>query len=116
MRAESPYREGWGVAICPIWASDDDGEPLDAVADIEVSVVRLGPTTERIVGGAICAEAWPGLYVPMENFKRLEDLRHDDTHDLRDRWFATETEARDHAAHTQRRWERPQPWESFIQV
>jgi hypothetical protein len=109
----SPYREGWGVCIVPMWSGEDEPEH---VSDIEVEVVRLGPTTEVIVAGALCVQVWPNAYVPMENFQPLDDLTVDDTHDLRLRWFARETDARAHAEYTLQRWKNPQPWESFVEV
>ena len=105
------YTEGYGVYVIPIWSGEDEPEH---VSDIEVGVVKLAPTHEHIIGGAICAKIGDKFYVPMENFQRLEDLTVDDTHDLRDRWFASKTEADDYAFHVERRWQYPQPWESFV--
>lgn len=111
----SPYREGWGVSITPLW---DENEETGAewISDIFVSVVRLSPQTEVIIGNTICAETEENFFVPMDNFQPLEDLWENDTHDLRDRWFATEREARDHAEYTERRFKNPAPWESFVKL
>lgn len=109
----SPYRDGWGVHVEPIWSGEDEPEH---VSDIEVALVQLAPTAEHIVGGRICARVWQDAYVPMGNFQPLEDLTGDDTHDLRSRWFASRSEAEEYAAYVERRWRNPAPWESFVQV
>ena len=113
---ERTYREGWGVSVCPIWAGEDENPECDRIAEIEVFVIRLHPDNGRLVGSAYCMQQGDSPNVPVENFRPLDDLRTDDTHDLRDRWFATEDEARAHARYTAARWANPSPWESFIQL
>lgn len=39
-----------------------------------------------------------------------------DTHDLRDRWFPTEDEAKEHLEYTLDRWHHPAIWECFVRI
>jgi hypothetical protein len=111
---ERKYREGWGVEIVAIWAGESDEPECDRISDIDVIVVRIHPDNGRTVGGVYCMAAGDNFYVPVENFRQLDDLSQDDTHDLRTRWFATEEGARAHAKFTEERWANPSPWESFV--
>lgn len=93
------------------------GEDDERVADVDAGIVRITSDTITFRGGALCVNAEDvDICFPVENFRELEDLWEDDTHDLRDRWFATEQEARDHLEYTLDRWRRPEPWESFVKV
>lgn len=109
------FTEGWGVACIPIY----DGE-TDAISELEVVVVRITRKRCKLVGGVWCVKADDapevGPWFPVESFKVHKHLTADDTHDLRDYFFEVETEAREHAAWVQSRWEHPQPWESFIEL
>lgn len=104
------YKDGWGVHVTCIYDED-----TGSVTDIEVAVVRLAPTNEHVIGGALCARV-EDFYVPVDCFEDVDDLPYGDTHDLRTRWFASEREAQKHATYTLRRWQHPQPWESFVAV
>jgi hypothetical protein len=106
----SVYRDGWGVAVSPVWNEDE------RVSDIDVEVVQLAPVAEVFTAGAICSRGESGTLYPMSNFRPLEEIPYGDTHDLRDRWFPTRAEADEHAFNTLRRWENPAPWESFVQL
>jgi hypothetical protein len=109
------FTEGWGVACIPIHDGDNEG-----ISELEVVVVRIARERCRIIGGVWCVKEdfGPdnGPWFPVENFKVHKRLTADDTHDLRDHFFEVETEAREHAAWVQNRWEHPQPWESFIEL
>ena len=104
------YRDGWGVAVSPVWDEDE------RISDIDVEVVQLAPVAEVYVPGAICTRGASGALYPMSNFQPLLDITYSDTHDLRDRWFATRAEANEYATYTLRCWEHPAPWESFVQL
>jgi len=104
------YETGWGVACLIIW--DDE----DRVSDVEIVVVEIAPATEKVLGGVLCVSIGPDMNIPIQNFEHVEDLATDDTHDLRDRWFATEDEAREHARYTVDRWANPEPWCSFVKI
>lgn len=106
-------QEGWGVDVVPIWAGEDEPE---GITDIEVSVVRIDRAACHEVAGAWCVAAADKYWVPVENFKDLEDLQTDDTHDLRGRWFATKREAVEHADTVKARWRNPAPWECFVEL
>lgn len=108
------YRPGWGVSVTPIFQTDDDTEEVTGVADIHVDIVRIEESAVQIVGGVPCVRVDANFFVPLDNFQQVDDLAHDDTHDLRTRWFATEEEARAHAASVQSTWDHPKPWESFV--
>lgn len=105
------YREGWAVAVIPIWSGEDEPE---YVSDIEVEVFRLAPTNEHICGNALCARGPSGMFYPVENFKPQEPIWYDDQHDLRDHWFSTQAEAEAHAESTLNTWTHPEPWRSFV--
>lgn len=105
-------RDGYGVAVVAIWNGEDD----ERISDIEVEVVALSPKNEHYIGGVTCAQGESGMYYPVENFTAYDDLGYDDTHDLRDRWFASRSEAEEHADYTRKRWTNPSPWESFVQL
>lgn len=108
------FREGWGVAISPIHAGEDADYP-DAVVDIDVSVVRITEGDVAMIGNVPCVASQDlGYWCPVENFRELADLTEGDTHDLRERWFATREEAEDHARYTKERFDNPSPWESFV--
>lgn len=104
------FQQGWGVSFIPIW--DDD----DFVSDIDSTVVEITESAVELIGGEPCVKLGPDTYVPVENFLTEVSGGHDDTHDLRDRWFATEREAREHETYTMKRYRNPQIWESFIQL
>lgn len=106
------YREGYGVAFVPVW--DEDTEQ---VSDVISVVVEISPRTVWTIEGMACVADADGCMYPVDNFRELDDdLDVDDTHDLRDRWFATEDEARDHERDTMARYRNPLPWESFLQL
>jgi hypothetical protein len=108
------YKEGWGVACVPIYNGE---EYDDSIADIEVLIVRIAESAVREIGGTPCVRPdGESMWFPVVNFQELEELWEDDTHDLRDRWFATEEEARGHADYTLKRWRNPEPWESFVRL
>jgi hypothetical protein len=127
-------REGWGVDVMAIWAGAD--EPIHSsetevddtyseiqmdeptyISEIQVAVVHITPAACKLVGGVWCVDTGDGSsWVPVENFRELEDLPQDDTHDLRTRWFATEREAIEHADTVKARWAHPAPWESFVEL
>lgn len=109
------FRAGWGVSVVAVWSGDEDEGP-ERVADIDVSVVEIREDAVQIIGGAPCIQIAANMYVPIENFRELPELSEDDTHDLRDRWFATEQEARAHAANVQRTWDHPPVWVSFVRL
>lgn len=112
--------EGWGVHVTPIFEHEDDEPEYGRVSKIIVEVVRIA--ADEIVytyGGMPCVRTNEGgtpLHVPVENFAHVDDITHDDTHDLRTRWFATEDAARGHARHTEERFANPSPWESFVDL
>lgn len=110
------FTQGWGVHVIPIWDTDDDGNDTGRISAIEVGVARIAADTVEIVGGVPCVLDSSGINVPVENFATLNDLSVGDTHDLRTRFFETESEAREHAEWTQNRWDNPSPWESFVEV
>jgi hypothetical protein len=105
------YRTGWGVAVLEIWSGED--EQPERITAIEVEVVRIGISNVRIIGGAPCVSGGPDIWHPVDNFRDLPDLTTGDSHDLRDRWFATEQEAREHAARVRHEWDNPLPWQPF---
>ena len=108
---EISVHNGWGVSITPVWDEDEE-----SVHDIDVNVVEIRQDAVRIIGAVPCVvidEAFR-TYVPVENFRKVPDLSVDDTHDLRTRWFATEREAREHAASVEDRWRNPEPWCAFV--
>lgn len=105
-------KEGYGVYFIPIWDGDDDNR----IADVVGGIVRIAPDTITIVAGEPCVEAEDNFYIPATEFRELEDLPYDDTHDLRGRWFASEEEAREHLEYTLRRFRNPLPWESFVEL
>jgi hypothetical protein len=110
------YRAGWGVAVNEVWSGDDD--PTEHIEAIDVEVVRIDADAARIIGGVPCVQTADeveqyAIWHPIENFRDLPDLTGDDSHDLRDRWFATEQEAREHAARVRREWDNPLPWQPF---
>lgn len=107
MNAEK-FRDGWGVAIIPLW--DDD----ESISDIIVEVLNLSPVNWHIVGNMLCVKGESGIYHPVENFQPREPLQYDDQHDLRDTWFASCTEACEHANYVRDTWRNPLPWQSFI--
>lgn len=112
LQTDKTYKAGWGVCITPIWDGFDGvGEH---VADIDVQIVKIAPETVTLCGGVWCVRITQNGFVPIDNFKDLDELDTDDTHDLRDRWFATRKDAAEHARYTENRWKHPQPWESFI--
>ena len=105
-------KEGYGTYFIPIWSSEDE----DRIADVAGGVVRIAPDTVTVIGGEACVKAEDDLYIPVTEFRELEDLPYDDTHDLRNRWFASEEEAREHLEYTLSRFQNPLPWESFVEV
>lgn len=106
-------KEGWGVYFIPVWTGEED----ERIVDVDAGIVRIAPDTITLRGGVLCVKAEDGdIYFPVENFRELKDLWEDDTHDLRDRWFATEQEAQEHLEYSLNRWRHPQPWESFVKV
>ena len=105
------YRAGWGVSVSAVYESEYD----DSIADIDVEVVEITRERTQLVGGAWCVPlSAPRSFMPVENFRDVEELTHDDAHDLRSRWFATEAEARAHAADVEVTWQNPEPWRSFV--
>ena len=122
------FREGWGVWFAPIWREDEGGYPTDSIADLDSGIVRISPDKVQVINGTpvvdIMAGAMVGLddddsppvYMKAKSFRELDDLNVSDTHDLRDRWFATEAEALSHLGNTLDRWQHPKPWESFVQL
>jgi hypothetical protein len=106
---EHTFREGWGVFVDPCFDHE-----TDLVAEIDVTVVPITEAGTTISGNVPCVAVWPGAFVPVENFANVPDLATDDTHDLRSRWFATEEEAREHAADVEQSWRHPNPWQSFV--
>lgn len=113
------FTEGWGVSVIPIHDADDDGNDL-GVSDVDVLVVPITEAGVSIIGGAPCVKDAEGdMWVPVENFS-VEPSEYDRYDDARliveDRWFATETEAREYADGVLARWNNPAPWESFIYV
>lgn len=109
------FCEGWGVAVIPVFAGDEEPFP-ESVVEIEVEVVRITKSDVSIIGEIPCVAnpLGSGTWIPVENFQQLEDLTEGDTHDLRDRWFATYEEAQAHAHFTKERFDHPAVWESFV--
>jgi hypothetical protein len=112
------YRTGWGVAVIEIWSGEDE-QPAHITA-IEVEVIRIGISNVRIIGGQPCVGGLmspllvePNMWYPVDSFADVPDLTTGDSHDLRDRWFATEREAREHAARVRHEWDNPLPWQPF---
>lgn len=106
------YEEGWGVSINPIY-----DEETNSVVSIDVEVFAIFPENIVVVGEIPCIKSPSSdYYVPVDNFKHLDDLPYDDHHDLRTRWFATHEEAQQHCKDTIQRWKHPLPWESFVQL
>jgi hypothetical protein len=114
------FHQGWGVSVLPICAGDDEPDP-DRIVDIEVGVARITGQTVKLLGGqTLCvpfdvdSSSDPQCWVPVDNFKPEHDWIGDDQHDLRAYWFATESEAREHAESVKRQWADPLPWQSFV--
>lgn len=117
---EHTFTEGWGVSINAIWSGGDEDGP-EYVSDIDVAVVRITADTVEVIGEVPCVKLDPTspnnrTWVPVANFKVEAARQYDDTHDLRDRWFATEEQAKHHANYTLQRWRNPRPWESFVAI
>lgn len=108
-------RVGWGVHVTPIWDVDEETD-REWVSEIEVDVVKIDESTLLVHLGAVCARTEDGYVVPADLFEDVPDLRYDDHHDLRSRWFATEEQARAHAQSVQSEWDSPAPWVSFVQL
>ena len=107
------YEEGWGVAVAPIWADEFDTVRVGGIADIEVSVTRIGPDMVSVLSdGMPCVRTELG-WIPVSEFRPVNDLWCDDAHDLRCRWFATRDEAESHAAYVLETWLNPEPWRNF---
>ncbi len=106
-------KEGYGVWFIPVYAGEDSPNP-DAVVDVDAAIVRISPDTIVMLHGEPCIPIGNNCFIPAATFQEREELACDDTHDLRNRWFETEQEAREHMEYTLRRWKHPQPWESFV--
>jgi hypothetical protein len=105
------FDEGWGVDVVPIWDWDID----EKISEIHVSVAEIKADFAKLIGGQWCVSFdGKSLWVPIANFEHVDDLRSDDTHDLRSRWFETEAEARAHAGWVEKVWANPEPWRSFV--
>jgi hypothetical protein len=119
MLARFTYHTGWGVSVGLIWEGEDEPE---RVTDIEVGVTRIASDTVRLVGNTLCVpfdvnfQHPQSFWIPVQDFKPDLPLVNNDSHDARSHWFATESEAREHAKFVQDQWDNPQPWESFIQT
>lgn len=109
---EYTFATGYGVSITPVWSGED--ETCEHVADIDVQVVAINSGQVQVIGGVPCVPLGGDMFVPIENFERVEDLAYDDTHDLRDRWFPSLDAAEAHARGVRDAWEHPLPWVSFI--
>lgn len=113
---EHEFEGGYGVYFAPVFTGEDEPNP-DAIVDVDGGIMRIAPHTVREFGGALCVVEEDGKFgIPVENFQKLDDLWTDDTHDLRDRFFETEEEAKAHLEYTLERFANPAPWESFIQL
>ena len=107
------FREGWGVAVIPLWSFRD--EDNETISDLDVEVVPIREDLVIVSYGTPCVpSSTPKMLYPIANFRELDDLWQDDSHDARDRWFATEQEAREHAESVIKSWENPNPWQSFV--
>ena len=102
------FREGWGVYFDGIY--DDE----ERITEVHGGIVRITEHRIEVMGGVPCVQDENGTYRPVENFRELEGLGVDDTHDFRDRWFQYKHEAQEHLDDTLRRFKNPQPWESFV--
>jgi hypothetical protein len=105
------YEEGWGVAWTSIWNHE-----TQSLSGVEGEVIALFPENVQVVGEVPCMRSANdvNMYHPIENFRHLDDLDVGDTHDFRDRWFATKEAAEEHYKHTMERFKNPQPWEAFV--
>jgi hypothetical protein len=116
---EHTYREGWGVSVMPIWEGEDEPE---RISDIEVGVTHITADRVRVLDGTTPCVPFDesmrtdsnGPWIPVENYRDELDAVNNDSHDLRDHWFKTEQEARDHASSVLAQWQNPQPWQSFV--
>lgn len=92
----------WLVSFTPVWDHDEE-IGREWVCDVDAEVRQLTDTDTGYAG-----------------MKRAEldpcHTEHDDTHDLTERLYATEAEARAHAEWTIARFKNPQPWESFVKL
>ena len=103
------FNEGWGVYFDAIWDEDSD-----KVSEIIGGIVRIDKDHVEMFGSIPCVLDENGTGRPIENFKELEPLGVDDTHDFRDRFFEFEEDAKEHLKDTMDRWKHPQVWESFV--
>jgi hypothetical protein len=111
------FSEGWGVAVEPLYEIDEEEVNWDErICDVVATVVRIDKDAAELIGGVWCVSDEVGHWFPIENFEERDDLTQDDTHDFRDRWFATEDAAREHATYTVNRFQNPSPWESFVRL
>lgn len=107
------FQEGYGAYFVPIWEGEDMSE---RIAEVDGGVVKIASDTTELVGNVPCVKVEDNLWVPVENFLLAPEEADDDTHDLRDRWFAEEAEAWAHVNYTIGRFQHPKPWESFVKV
>ena len=64
----------------------------------------------------VTLENWQELGVEGLTLNSNPKLWVDDTHDLRDKVFATKEEANKHLEYTLNRFKNPQPWEAFVKT
>lgn len=102
------FTEGWGVYFDGIWEEDS------RLHDVTGGIVRIDKAHVEMFGKVPCVLDENGVGRPISNFRVLEPLRVDDTHDFRDRFFEYEGDAKEHLKDTMDRWVKPQPWESFV--
>jgi hypothetical protein len=92
----------WFVRFMPIWDTNEE-TGAEWVCDVEAEVVRV-TAEDHWANGLERAEFDPCI------------TEWDDTHDLTDRLYATEDEARTHAEWTVRRFKNPAPWTNRVKL
>lgn len=110
------FETGWGVWFLAVYDYDEETDTEGGITDVDGGVVRIEASAVQIIGGSPCVLIGRRMYVPVENFERIEDETNGDTHDLRSRFFESEDDAREHLDYTLKRWANPQPWESFVRL
>lgn len=111
------FESGYGVAFIPIWEGEDEPE---RIVDVDAEIVEISLDNIENLNGVPHLKGGRNLnchmYYSVNHFPELENLWEGDTHDLRDRWFATKEEAEEHMNFTLERFQHPQPWESFVKI
>jgi hypothetical protein len=86
--------QGWGVGFTPKWEQEGNEKWIE---DITPHLFKIAPETVIDVNGQAYVPSVDGkVRYPATAFYNYGKLRDKRTHDLRNRWFETEHEARAH--------------------